>query len=225
MMEGLLFSKLLALFGAGFLTSLSPCIYPMIPISLGYFGHQVEDGRKLNVILFFIGQVLTFTTLGVVAASLGEVFGFSSQDPKVQIGVGLLLILFGVASLFNFVPVFLKKANALRFERFKGRFFFPVMLGIGSALLASPCTTPVLGAVLATLSVSSHILMGILYMFFYALGATLIFLVVGLGMVTVGKLPKSGNWMKGVHRFSAILLSLAGLFFLYQGIVGGVVEW
>ena len=217
-METILVSKLLTVFGAGFLTSLSPCVYPMIPISLGYFGSQAESGKKVNILLFFIGQVLTFTILGVAAASLGEVFGFSSQNPWVQITIGIFLLAFGFASLFNFVPAFLQKTNSIQLNRFSGTFFFPVILGAAAALLASPCTTPVLGAVLVTISASTQLLSGTIYMFFYAFGATLIFLIVGLGITSMGKLPKSGSWMKKVHSISAVLILAAGLFFLYQGI-------
>ena len=216
-METILVSKLLTVFGAGFLTSLSPCVYPMIPISLGYFGSQAEEGKKKNVVLFFIGQVLTFTILGVAAASLGEVFGFSSQNPWVQISIGVLLFAFGIASLFNFVPAFLQKTNNIQMNRFSGTFFFPVILGAAAALLASPCTTPVLGAVLVTISASSQLLSGTIYMFSYAFGATLIFLVAGLGITSMGKLPKTGNWMKKVHTISAVLIIGVSLFFLYQG--------
>ena len=165
-----------------------------------------------------MGQVLTFTILGVMAAVLGEVFGFSSQNHWVQIGVGLFLALFGLASLFNIMPAFLQKINNIQLNRFSGTFLFPIILGASSALLASPCTTPVLGAVLVTISASSQILTGTFYMFFYALGATSLFLVFGLGIVSAKKIPQSGNWMKHVHTLSALLVLLASVFFLYQGI-------
>ena len=218
-MEGLLLSKILTVFGAGLLTSLSPCVYPMIPISLGYFGAQAESGRKLNVVLFFIGQVLTFTLLGVMAAMLGEIFGFSSQNPWIQLGIGTLLLSFGLASLFNFVPAFLQKTNNISFKSSKNNsFVFPILAGSGTALLASPCTTPVLGAVLIAISSSSQLATGTVYMFFYALGSTLIFLGLGLGIMSMKKLPRAGGWMKKIHTLSAILIIAASLFFIYNGV-------
>ncbi len=219
-MEGIFLYKIFTVLGAGFLTSLSPCVYPMIPISLGYFGSQAESGKKINVILFFTGQVLTFTFLGILAVSLGEIFGFSSQNPFVQGSMGLILIAFGIASLFNFVPGFLQTANQIEFKKLSGTVFFPIALGAGAALLASPCTTPVLGAVLVTISTSTQLLSGSIYMFFYALGSTFIFLVVGLGMMSVKNLPKSGGWMKKIHKISSVLIFFAGLFFLYQAFEG-----
>lgn len=215
-MESILIPKILTVFGAGLLTSLSPCVYPMIPISLGYFGTQAESGTRLNVVLFFIGQLFTFTILGVLAAFLGEIFGFSSQNPWIQIGIGTLLMLFGISSLLNFVPAFLQKTNNIQFKK-NDNLLFPILLGAGTALLASPCTTPVLGAVLVAVSTSAHIVSGTIYMFFYALGATLIFLVLGLGLMNMKKMPKSGMWMKKIHKGSAILIIIASLFFLYQG--------
>ena len=206
------------IFGAGLLTSLSPCVYPMIPISLGYFGSQVEKGLRKNVVLFFLGQLMTFTALGVVASSVGEIFGFSSQNPVVLGLVGGLLIIFGICSFANFIPSFMQRFNQLQYNRFKGSFFFPLLVGSGSALLASPCTTPVLGAVLMTISTAEQFWMGIIYMFFYALGSTLIFLLLGLGIVSTKKLPRSGAWMSKVHKASSFLIVAAGVYFFVQAI-------
>ena len=203
-------------FGAGLLTSLSPCVYPMIPISVGYFGSQAERGTKTNIVLFFIGQLLTFTVLGIIASTIGEVFGFSSQNPIILGVVGVMLIIFGIFSLTGFVPGFMQKFNQFQFNRFEGSFFFPILAGAGSALIASPCTTPVLGAVLMTISTAEQFWMGSVYMFFYALGTTLIFLVLGLGIVSAKKLPRSGPWMTKIHKASAVLILLAGVYFLYR---------
>ena len=206
------------IFGAGLLTSLSPCVYPMIPISLGYFGSQAEKGLKKNVILFFLGQLMTFTALGVVASSIGEIFGFSSQNPVILGLVGTLLVVFGICSFVNFIPNFMQKFNQLQFNRFEGSFFFPVLVGSGSALLASPCTTPVLGAVLMTISTTEQFWMGTVYMFFYALGSTLIFLLLGLGIVSAKRLPRSGVWMSKVHKAGSFLIVAAGVYFFVQAI-------
>ena len=213
-MEGIV-----AAFGAGLLTSLSPCVYPMIPISVGYFGSQVEGGSKRNVVLFFVGQLIMFTVLGIIASSIGEIFGFSSQNPIVLGVVGSFLVIFGVSSFTGFVPSFMQKFNQLQFDRFKGNFFFPILAGAGTALIASPCTTPVLGAVLMTISTAEQFWMGSIYMFFYALGATLIFLILGLGIVSTKKLPQSGPWMSKIHKASALLILCAGIYFLYRAVL------
>lgn len=206
--------------GAGLLTSLSPCVYPMIPISLGFFGS--ESGRsKSSVLLFFFGQVLAFTSLGFVAVSFGEVFGFSSQNPFMQLGVGLLLVVFSLFSFFNYVPSFFKtvtsKLNSSQDGNLKkNRFVFAFTMGFTATLMASPCTTPVLGTVLVTIATGGEFLSGIFLMFLYALGASSLFLVLGLGLLQMGRLPRSGMWMKKVHKASSVLILLAGAFFLYQ---------
>ena len=210
-MEGILTT-----FGAGFLTSLSPCVYPMIPISVGYFGSQAEKGTKTNIVLFFMGQLVMFTALGIIASTIGEVFGFSSQNPIILGVVGALLVIFGIVSFTGYVPGFMQKFNQMQFNRFEGNLFFPFLAGAGTALIASPCTTPVLGAVLMTISTAEQFWMGSVYMFFYALGATLIFLVLGLGIVSAKKLPRSGQWMSKVHKASTVLILLAGVYFLYR---------
>ena len=211
--------SILATFGAGLLTSLSPCVYPMIPVSVGYFGSQAQGGSKTNVVLFFIGQLAAFTILGIIASTIGEVFGFSSQNPIVLGVVGGLLVIFGICSLLDFIPDFMQRLNQPQSDRFRGSFFFPISAGAGSALIASPCTTPILGAVLATISTTDRFWMGSIHMFFYAMGTTLIFLIAGLGIVSAKKLPRSGPWMSKIHKAGAILIILAGMYFLYQAVV------
>lgn len=219
-MEQSFFVLALTAFGAGVLTSLTPCVYPMIPISLGYLGSQAGTGRKTKVILFFTGQVLAFTALGVAAVSLGEVFGFANDARWVNISVGALLIFFGFISLSNRLPELMSRWNNIqgRFplaESAKASWLAPFLIGAGSALVASPCTSPILGTVLVTLSQEATFWQGVMLMAFFATGACLLFLVLGLGLMQVQKLPKSGNWLNHVHKVSSVLILAAGVYYLY----------
>ena len=132
--------QLFSVFGAGLLSSLSPCVYPMIPITLGYLGLQKADQKsKYKIFLFFLGQVIAFTAIGLVAVKLGETFGFTSQNSMVNKVIGLLLLVFGVFSFFNYVPSFLLNLNSKTQFNFisKDHFIFPLIIGISSALVAS----------------------------------------------------------------------------------------
>ena len=184
------FFQAMAAFGAGLGTSLSPCVYPMIPITIGFLGTAgTGEGKKQHRIFgFFVGQVLAFTLLGIVAVALGEFLGFSSEIPAVQIGTGSTATFSGA-----------------------------LLVGASSAAVASPCTSPVVGGVLAALSQVENRFWGMALMFSFALGLSILFLVVGLGLAKTSSLPRAGKWMIGVHKGSSVLLAVGGIYFLFKG--------
>ncbi len=209
-----------AAFGAGMLSSLSPCVYPMIPISIGYLGTQTGAHQKISVSLFVLGQIFTFTALGLVAVKFGEVFGFSSELSWINAAMGLLMIAFGVSSLFNYVPSFIHNWNSLSRKVHAVEvhdYVMPVLIGIGSALLASPCTSPILGTVLLTLSQEATFERGLLMMVSYSIGTSLLFLAIGFGLVALDRFPRAGLWMTYVHKFSGVLIIGVGVFYLARG--------
>ncbi len=209
-----------SVFGAGLLSSLSPCVYPMIPITVGYLGLQKADANaKRKIFLFFIGQVIAFTAIGLIAVQLGEVFGFTGQSNLVQKIIGFILVVFGLTSIFNYVPSFLLNLNSKTQFNFISRdsFIFPFVIGVSSALVASPCSSPILGSVLTTLASSGDYIRGIILMMAYGIGASLIFLVIGLGLIKAQTLPRAGQWMNHFHKFSSLLILVAGFYYLYLG--------
>lgn len=213
-------TQILSVFGAGLLSSLSPCVYPMIPITLGYLGLKSDNDKHLQKIsLFFLGQVIAFTSIGLIAVQLGEVFGFTSQSSLVHKIIGLLLIVFGLFSLLNYVPSFLLNFNSKTQFKFVSQthFLFPLVIGISSALVASPCSSPILGSVLTTLASSGNSLQGMILMLSYAVGASLIFLVLGIGLIKIQKLPRAGEWLNVFHKVSGVLILASGLYFAYLG--------
>lgn len=208
-------------FGAGFLVSLSPCVFPMIPIILGYFGTQAGTGKKSHIFAFTFGQILTFVGLGFAAVQLGEVFGFSSQDPIVQIVTGCILLLFGLFSFFSFLPSIFSKWNGLakKVEGEGSSLVASLFLGISAALVSSPCSTPILGSILLALATEGSVLQGSLSMLSFALGASSIFLAVGLGVINVKVLPKRGPWMKRLHQLGSLLILAMSLYYLVKGVL------
>jgi thiol:disulfide interchange protein DsbD len=213
-------TQIFSVFGAGILSSLSPCVYPMIPITLGYLGLQkVDQNSKIKIILFFLGQVVAFTAIGLVAVQLGETFGFTSQNTTVNKVIGFVLIVFGLFSFFNYVPGFLLNLNSKTQFNFisKDKFIFPFVIGVSSALVASPCSSPILGSVLTTLASSGDFSKGIILMVAYSVGASLIFLVLGLGLLKAQNLPRAGHWMNLFHKVSSVLILCAGGYYLYLG--------
>ena len=213
------FFQAMAAFGAGLGTSLSPCVYPMIPITIGFLGTAgTGEGKKQHRIFgFFVGQVLAFTLLGIVAVALGEFLGFSSEIPAVQIGTGVLLLLFAYFSFFNRLPAFFYGMNRMLGKGSTATFSGALLVGASSAAVASPCTSPVVGGVLAALSQVENRFWGMALMFSFALGLSILFLVVGLGLAKTSSLPRAGKWMIGVHKGSSVLLAVGGIYFLFKG--------
>lgn len=221
-------STLATAFGAGFLASLSPCVYPIIPITLGFLGQnaQSQDKEKKSykpLFFFFVGHTAVLIALGVVAAKIGESFGFASQDPRVQLLSAALLIGFGIFSLAGKLPKFAQKANnktqGMNVNKYGG-FLAPFLIGATAALLASPCSTPVLASTLTYLASSGSVLQGILLMSLYSTGFLLLFFLLGLGVIKKSKLPKSGKWMSKVHLFTSWLLIGVGIYYGYIGLQG-----
>ncbi len=240
-------TQLVSSFGAGLLASLTPCVYPLVPITLGMIGARTQAGSKLQtaqrlrIFLFFLGQAASFVSLGVIAATLGESFGFSSEFKSIRVAVGVLLIVAGIVSWRGVLPSIASSWNRLTSifdlsmpigkSLAKGHqpaegaanpsqksFILSLLLafsvGIGSALVASPCSSPILGGVLALLASRSTLSWGATLMFVYSMGFSLLFLGLGFGFTQLSRIPKSGDWMIWVHRLSSALLIATGLFWL-----------
>ena len=208
-------------FGAGILASLSPCVYPMIPITIGYLGTQTKSKKPSRVLFFGLGQMLALIAIGMLAVAAGETFGFTSQMPNVQIGMGLLLIGAGWFSYHGRLPTFLNRFNNARLPIAKKWLPAPVialLVGFGSALVMSPCTTPILSGVLAVIATSATLSTGIALMTAYSLGFTLLVLVVGFGLLKWTSMPRAGNWLKWTHGIGTAALVIAGCYFIYQGL-------
>lgn len=217
-----MFLSLGTAFGAGVLASLSPCVYPLIPLTLGYLGQLSKNKASLGISLFsFIaGHTAVLIILGLLAARLGESFGFASQDPMVRIGIGVFLIVVGIFSLSSRLPAFFDKLNMktqnVDFKKFNS-FVGPFLLGASTALMASPCSTPILATTLTLLASKSGAFQGVVLMSVYSVGFLFIFALLGFGVVKASKLPRSGAWMKYVHTLGSLAIIAAGL---YYGITG-----
>jgi thiol:disulfide interchange protein DsbD len=210
-------------FGGGVLASLSPCVYPLIPITLGYFGSQTDVGgaRFARIALYGLGQIVGFVLIGFLAVRLGEIFGFTSESRWLNLVVGLGLLAFGIVSVQGRLPGVFDRWNQWN-HRFLSNFshgkFSAFILGLSSAFVASPCTTPILSGVLAMLATQQEATVGFFAMISYSLGFSGLFLALGFGLLRLSKLPRAGLWMKRIHSVSTGLLILAGGYFTWKGL-------
>ena len=192
--SGLLWSLLLV-FLAGMGASLTPCVYPMIPITMAIVGAKgggKARGFALSAVLV-LGMAATYTTLGVLAARSGAAFGAFAQKPAFLVPVSILFAAFAL-SLFGAFEIALPAGLAMKLQGdgqrkgFGGAFVMGLVLGP----LSAPCVGPVIGAVLVSIAQQGDVWLGGLQLFTFALGMGVLFLVVGT--FSAG-LPRSGDWL------------------------------
>ena len=201
-------------FVGGLLVSLTPCVYPMIAITVSVFGARSAKSRGQAAALssvFVLGIAVMFTALGLGAALSGAIFGSVLSNRWVVVFVALVFGALSASMLGAFelaLPGSLStKLAAVGGIGFPGAF----ALGVVSALVAAPCTGPVLGGILIWIAASHRVVLGTGVMFTFALGLGVPFFFVGTFAVS---LPKSGSWMLGVKWLFGVVLAIVALYFL-----------
>jgi thiol:disulfide interchange protein DsbD len=201
------------LFVAGVLTSFTPCIYPMIPITAAIVGGSATGGtpsrwRALSLTLTYVlGLALVYSTLGLFAGLTGTIFGTVSSNPWLFFAMANLLIVAALGML-DVIPVELpswvlqRAATAGGGGRLAGVF----VMGAMSGLVAAPCSAPVMAAVLTWVTRTKSATLGFAYLFAFSLGMSAILVVVGVSSGAVAKLPRAGIWMVWVKRAFAIIM-------------------
>lgn len=204
----------------GVLTSLTPCVYPLIPITVAVFGAREARSRlqALALTLVYIaGMAVMFSGLGYAAASSGKVFGSFLANPWMLAGLGLFFIAMA-ASMFGAFDIALPQGLALRLNRVGGAGWGGAFaMGLVAGVIAAPCTGPVLASLLTVVATSGQPAFGVLLLFVYALGVGLPFLLLGGFSVS---LPKSGPWMEGVKSIFGIALLALALGYLKDALPG-----
>jgi len=213
------------LFGAGLATSLTPCVYPMIPITAGILGGASAGGasRWRTALLtgaYVAGLALVYAGLGLVAGLTGSLFGAISSSPWAYLLTGNLLLLFGLALLDVFsldAPARLKAWAARQDAATPGAVF---AMGAGSGLVVAPCGAPAFAAVLTFVAGTGSAVLGFVYLFVFSLGLTALLVLVGLASGTLAALPRPGRWTVWVRRGGGVLLlAMAQYYFVRAGTV------
>ncbi|NNK64734.1 MAG: thiol:disulfide interchange protein [Gemmatimonadetes bacterium] len=214
---------LATLFGAGVLTSLTPCVYPMIPITVSVIsGTAREDQsrwRTLSLTLtYVVGMALLYAMLGLVAGLTGSLFGSISANPWALLGIGNLLLLFALV-MFDVLPVPVpKRLLDWAGSQEGGSYGAVFLLGASSGVVAAPCGAPAFAVVLTWVAATQAGLMGFVYLFVFSLGMTTLLVVVGLFSGALAALPRSGRWMVWMKRAAAlIMLGVAQYYFVQAG--------
>jgi cytochrome c-type biogenesis protein len=216
------------LFIAGVLTSLAPCIYPMIPITAAIVGGsavgEAPRARSRTVFLTFayvLGLSLAYASVGLFAGLTGTLFGSVSTNPWLYFTMANLLIIAALAMLEVIpvrVPAWLLARAATAGKG--GSLYGVFVMGAASGLVAAPCSAPVMAAVLTWVTATKSGVLGFIYLFVFSLGMCTLLVLVGLFSGTLARLPKAGTWMVWIKRlFALIMLGVAEYYLVQMGLL------
>ncbi|MGC8917284.1 MAG: cytochrome c biogenesis protein CcdA [Thermoanaerobaculum sp.] len=205
--------QLALVFLGGLALNLTPCVYPIIPVTIGFFLNQTGNARRTAVLASFyvLGMAVTYSTLGVVAALTGKLFGAALQSPWVTGGI-VVVVLALAASMFGLweirVPAWLAGVSGAR-QGVLGS----LVMGLVVGLVAAPCIGPFVLGLLAYVGQRQDVALGFALFFTLAMGLGLPYLVLALSTRTLEKLPHSGAWMEGVRQVFGVLLVALAFYF------------
>jgi thiol:disulfide interchange protein DsbD len=204
-------------FLAGVLTSLTPCLLPMLPLTIAVIGkghsHDAKLKKFINAITYVLGIATTYSVLGVVAASSGALFGNILSNIWVQVGFGTAFVLMGLAQfgMFEFqTPLWLQN----RFHKMGRGVGGIYVSGLLSGLIASPCVGPVLVGILTFVAQSQDRVLGFWLMFAYALGLGQLLIILGVSSSLLYRFPRLPWLMKASKTILGFALIASGLFYL-----------
>jgi len=213
------FIAYLAVFLGGILVSFTPCVYPVIPITISYVGAASAGSKGRAFLLSFcyvLGLAFTYSLLGAIAALTGSLFGQISTSPWTYLVVGSICALLGVSMLGFFelpIPGFLKtQKNVSKGKGVMSSF----LVGMASGLVVGPCTAAPLAVILTYVASKQNLVFGMTLLFTFALGMGLLLIGVGTFTGLITSLPKAGAWLNKIKKVFGWILVLVGAYFFIK---------
>ncbi len=205
---------LVTVFFGGLALNLTPCVFPLIPITVGFFSHQTKGragGAFGLAFAYFLGITLTYSVLGVLAALGGAIFGGALQSPIV-VAVIVIVLLALAASMFGAWEI-RPPAWAMRASGGRSGVVGALIMGLLMGIVAAPCIGPFVIGLLTFVGQRGDPWFGFVIFFALAAGLGVPYLLLGTFTGLVNRLPASGAWMIGVRRvFGVILIAMAAYF-------------
>lgn len=216
-------------FLGGVLTSLTPCIYPMIPITAAVVGGQSDSltsrtaptRSRAHVIAlttaYVLGLATAYASLGLIAGLTGTLFGGISTNPWLLIAMANLLFAFALM-MIDVLPVPVPHRLLARAAGMNGggRIAGAFGMGAASGLVAAPCGAPIMATLLTWVAATHSAFLGFSYLFVFSLGMCTLLVVVGLAAGGAVRLPRAGAWMVNVKRVFALLMLGTAQYYLIQ---------
>ena len=212
-----------AVFIAGVATSLTPCLYPMIPITVSIVGAgdlSVSRWHRVGLVaVYVIGLAAAYAALGLLAGLTGTMFGSVSTNPWLQL-VMANVMLAAAAMMADAIPVPIPERLRTRAATAGagGKVTGVLIMGLVSGLVAAPCGAPVMAAILTWVAPTGSAVLGFAYLLAFSVGMCSLLLAAALATDTTLRLPRAGPWMLWVKRaFAVILLGVAEYYLVQMG--------
>jgi thiol:disulfide interchange protein DsbD len=211
----------LAVYLGGILVSFTPCVYPVIPVTIAFIGARGGGSRGRGLLLsvvYVLGMALTYTALGGVAALSGKLFGQAQTSPWIYFVIANLCLLMGLSMLDVFTfPVRIPQFVARLQPRAPSKgLVSSFLIGAASGLVMGPCTAPVLAVLLGYVATRQDLFYAMSLLFVFSLGMGTLLIILGTFAGLLAGLPKSGPWMGRIGHLFGWLMIGAGEYFLIQ---------
>lgn len=217
---------LLLVFFGGLALNLTPCVFPLIPITVGFFTQQTKDRNTSAfplALAYVIGIALTYSALGVAAALSGGLFGSALQSPWVVGGIVVVLLALA-SSMFGLweigVPGWAQRASGGR-----GGVVGALLMGLVMGFVAAPCIGPFVLGLVTLVGQKGDPVFGFIVFFVLSLGLGLPYLVLGTFTGLLNRLPASGMWMIGIRKLLGVILVAMAAYFAAPQLPATVGPW
>lgn len=205
-------AALIFIFLGGLALNLTPCVYPLIPITVSYFGAQGSGSKSQSILMgifYSLGMSVTYSALGVFAALTGSLLGTALQNPIVIIVIALVMFALGT-SMFGLFDIKVPQSLAMIGNKNRSGYFGSLLMGLTVGFIAAPCIGPFVLSLLVFVGKLGNPLTGFLLFFILSMGLGLPYIFLSASSSSISKLPRSGEWMEGVKIiFGLILFGMA----------------
>jgi thiol:disulfide interchange protein len=212
------FGVLFLCFLAGVASSFTPCIYPLIPVTIGIIGSKESESNLRGFLLtlsYVTGIAVTYAALGLAAALTGSLFGSLSANPYVLLAISavIMALALNMLDVFQINFTFVSLGGGTQRKRGLATNF---AYGLTFGLVASPCTAPPLAAILTWVGSTHNLVMGPLFLFSFALGMGSILVLLGTFSSFLFRMPKSGMWMVFIKKAMGYMMVIMSAYFIFQ---------
>lgn len=199
----------------GLTLNLTPCVYPLISVTLGYFGSQADERTRPAPLAaaYVAGITLTFAALGVTAALAGGLFGAPLQHPAVPIVLAAVLVALALSS-FGLYEIRAPHSWTGRFGASSAGIGGAFLMGLTMGIIAAPCIGPVVLGLLVYVGAEHDVTRGFLLFLALGLGMGLPYLALASAAGSIARLPRAGEWLRWINRFFGVLLLAMALYLL-----------